>query len=394
MILILKTKNLCYNSTGYFADILCDELEKCGCEATICDISDCNFDPDHHDCSAYPKLMKACSRPYDAILDFNSSLPRLKNADGSYFLNSLQTPFLNYLLDHPLYYHDCLIPEIANYSVLCIDQYHTEYVLKYYPHIQNAIFLPLAAMRVTDVCTPYEHRTIPMLFTGTYTSPHYLDTLINSTSTDFKAITYAIIEIMKSDSQVTIEAAFAQYLQENGKKISAANFSAALNQLYIVDAYMHAYTRDIIIRHLLNNGITIEAYGNGWKELENTYPSLLHGHAPISFAVTLMLLGKANMALNILPAFKAGPHDRIFSTMYNKTLCVTDTNSYLDTAFADDELLRIRNTKADTLDHICEQIQQLQKHPQMAEPIIKKAYGTVCTNHLWKNRIEKLLPDR
>jgi hypothetical protein len=392
MILILKSKNLCYNSTGYFADILCDALEKSGYEADICDISDCNFNPDNCTSEAYSKLVQACNKLYDAIIDFNSTLPLLKNADGSYFLNTLSTPFFNYLLDHPLYYHDCLLPEIKNYFVLCIDKDHVDYIREFYPHIQGVTFLPLAAMRTTDDCIDYEQRPISLLFTGTYTSPHYLDYLISGASSEFQSVVFSLIDIMKADSSISIEKAFALYLAKENKNISNANHAAALNQLYIADTYMHAYSRDIIIRHILNQGIAVEAYGNGWKELTATYPSTLHEHPPISFAVSLMLLGKSKMSLNILPAFKSGPHDRIFSAMYNKTLCVTDTNSYLDTAFSDNELLRIPNTDSAVLDKICLQIQQLQKQPELAKPIINRAYDNVCTNHLWENRIKTLLP--
>lgn len=67
--------------------------------------------------------------------------------DGTPFLNHIQAPFYNYILDHPVYPHANLSVLLENYHVICIDDDHNKYISKWYPHIKSVHTLSVGAAK-------------------------------------------------------------------------------------------------------------------------------------------------------------------------------------------------------------------------------------------------------
>lgn len=92
-------------------------------------------------------LERYIGKEYAAVIDFNSKLPRLMCDDATYYLDTIQAPFFNYILDNPLYHHATLQCPLQRYHVLLVDEEHAAYVRKHYPHIQGTHMLSLGAMK-------------------------------------------------------------------------------------------------------------------------------------------------------------------------------------------------------------------------------------------------------
>ena len=75
-------------------------------------------------------LEALCGQSFDAVIDYNSKLPGAVLDDGTPFLNHIQAPFYNYILDHPVYHHANLSVLLENYHVICIDDDHNKYISK------------------------------------------------------------------------------------------------------------------------------------------------------------------------------------------------------------------------------------------------------------------------
>ena len=51
----------------------------------------------------------------------------------------------------------------------------------------------------------------------------------------------------------------------------------------------------------------------------------------------LEALADSRLSLNVMPWFKDGAHDRIFNSMCNGAVCITDHSKYLDEILTPDE---------------------------------------------------------
>lgn len=98
-VLIFKMEGIAYNSTRLFADMLAYGFKRAGAVVDIFDITK------HGNIQELEELK---GENYDAVIDFNSKLPDLiiDNNDGKemYFLDSINGPFYNYIVDHPVYH--------------------------------------------------------------------------------------------------------------------------------------------------------------------------------------------------------------------------------------------------------------------------------------------------
>ena len=95
-------------------------------------------------------LEALCGQSFDAVIDYNSKLPGAVLDDGTPFLNHIQSPFYNYILDHPVYHHANLSVLLENYHVICIDDDHNKYISKWYPHIKKCPYLSVGAAKAEN----------------------------------------------------------------------------------------------------------------------------------------------------------------------------------------------------------------------------------------------------
>ncbi|MEI3201212.1 MAG: hypothetical protein V8S21_04415 [Lachnospira eligens] len=49
------------------------------------------------------------------------------------------------------------------------------------------------------------------------------------------------------------------------------------------------------------------------------------------------MISQAKISLNVMPWFKKGAHDRVFNTMLNGGVALTDTSLFYENTFADGE---------------------------------------------------------
>ena len=119
--LIFEMKTVCYNSYLYFGDALGLALKKLGCDVEYFKVDE----------QALDDLEQFIGRHYDGLIDFNSDLPRALMDDDSFFLDHVDAPFIDVILDHPLYHHDSLKNKLNNFHVVCLDSNHKDYILKY-----------------------------------------------------------------------------------------------------------------------------------------------------------------------------------------------------------------------------------------------------------------------
>ena len=76
---------------------------------------------------------------YRLLLDFNSTITRMVEEDGTPVLDKLDGPFFDYILDHPLFHYNCLNADLKNLNGIFLDEAQEAYVKRYYPRVKKTL---------------------------------------------------------------------------------------------------------------------------------------------------------------------------------------------------------------------------------------------------------------
>ena len=105
-VLMFASREICYLSANFFAHQLGAAFEELGYAADVCEFT-AKDDPDGI-------LAPYLGVHYEVIADFNSLLPRMVCEDGTPYLDRLDGPFFDFILDHPLFHYTGLSSGVTN----------------------------------------------------------------------------------------------------------------------------------------------------------------------------------------------------------------------------------------------------------------------------------------
>ncbi len=373
--LIFAIKPVCYNSYFYFAKALAKALTESGAQIEF-------FSSEKEPLEAAERF---AGRNFDGVFDFNSELPRLKMEDDSYFLDHIHAPFYDIILDHPLYHHDTLKQQISDFHVLCLDKNHIIYINENYPHIASASLFPMTGEDIAPKDDSYPQKKIDLLFSGTYTDYRQIEDSIALTPSFLGDITKKLIDLMQNDASLTQEAAFKILLPSlEEAEIIEETFPLHMQACFLCDSYLRAYLREKLLLFLARKNIPLTLCGNGWRKSPLADFSHIRIVDDISFFDTFSLFRQSKITLNLLPEFKNGTHDRIYSSMLNHSLCLTDASPLLREQFHDGRELCFYNP-AD-LSLLADKISTLLSSEETLKTITQKGWLKAKENHSWLAR--------
>jgi len=417
-VLLFEINDACYQSYHYFTQSIAAELEKSGYDVEIF----------HGTKDKLDELEKYIGKSYKACIDFNSFLPKLIRDDDSFLIDAIDAPYYDFILDHPLYHHDSLRRNLRDFHVFCLDENHKKYIEKYYPHIKRVHMIPITgeeflqpeaitaraekneAVRIGDeIRAGYNEavqdesvtwsdktvsgitvadKNIDVLFTGTYVNPGEILDLINEEPEFMKEDILFLIDQMLTHNEMTQEDALQIRMKESDY-IEEENFSLFMQRYFLADTYVKAFIREKIIKSLVEAQIPVTVCGYGWDKLFGTEQKALTILKEIPYHNIFKLMSEAKILLNIMPLFKAGAHDRVFSGMMNKCLCLTDSSSYLEKNF--ENFKNIVFFDLNHLEDISNIITKLLENPTQMKAISEAGYTITKEKHTWKNRVEEIL---
>ncbi len=378
-ILIFEMKTVCYNSYLYFGDALGKAFSSLGINVEYFKVDEDSLDD----------LEKFVGKKYDAIIDFNSDLPRALMDDDSYFLNHIDAPFFDIILDHPLYHHDSLKNKIDNFNIVCLDANHRDYILKYYPHIKSIIVTPmtgeLAFGKEKIDWDNYDNRDYDILFSGTYTDPTRLEAAIHKIPDFLAQNVYELIDMMLADSSLTIESAVEELAKNDIYDYINSDLPLHTQSFYLADAYVRCINRKNLVLALDKCEHNFHIFGALWEELDLKHATI---HKEIPFNLTFTVFSKSKIAVNIMPNFKAGSHDRVFSAQLNGAVALTDPTTLLKSEYRnyDNILFYDLNNISDVTELVDNSLNDSDKLKKIAQ----EGSNIATANHTWTN-IAKLL---
>lgn len=444
-IIILKKGNVCYGSTSYFAERINEEFKKTGISSEIVDIN--SKEDAERFVQKYERLKEVTdiidfntdifsyifSENYYDNYNADNDVAGTECAGGSVKYDRENYIFdikndssggdyvklWHIILDHPLYHNSVLRQPLKNMRVVCLDETHAEYIRKYYSHIKEVIVMPLPADTAKSL-VPYNERSRDVLFTGTYTSSEDIVALamrsggdsveIKNFQTMHKELAQEFINSMQIFNKMagyllenpceTIEKAYTFALgditDEKVLRETAAAFADGLELNFSADMFIRAVIREELLMEMLRNGIDVDIFGHGWEKFVekcgnveksgDRFKGKINICGEVDYRQLPELYADTKIALNVLPWFKAGQHDRIALAMCNGCACVTDESTYLEKKFVDGE--NIFMYSLEDMTGAAMLVRDLLAHPLEAARAAAKGYVCAVSSLSFKKYIE------
>ena len=378
-ILFLHSGSFCYDSDIFFEQCIRTEFERLGWQTESISCL-----PE----KAAPVLQEFYGKSYDIVFDINGILPCVRDMDGEFFLNRIQGQKWHYILDHPFYHDNVLRCSLKDFNVICLDETHAEFIRKHYPHILKVLCLPLASAQAGQLI-PYQERGHEVLFTGTYTNSDVILYQMMKQPKEKKEIFERTVQLLLDQPQLTLEEAVSHYVDDE-------NLPGFLKDNYFIDMYLRACLREELLALLLKKDIPVTVYGHNWEDFiekcRRGIPkaeSHLHIIGEVPYAKLPDVYADAKIALNQLPWFKAGMHDRIPMGMMNGCVCITDESLYLTDNFIDGEQLYFYSLE--NMEQAPEIILELLENPDLAVRTAARGYSYAVANLSWKSWLKSFL---
>lgn len=373
-LLFFQLQQQSYESYTYFSESLAAEFRKNGHETCFFRAAE----------EPLQNMERFSGESFDAVIDFNSNLPKLRMEDHCYFLDTIQAPFFNVILDHPLYHHDSLKQDLTNYHVVCLDWNHKAYLEAYYPHIRSVNVIPMTGSAASPT-VPFSDRRIPLLFTGSYTSPEEVLDALSHIPPFMQENVHALIELCTRNPKLPIEAAAQQLFQGT---VVTELFPLHMQSFFLADTYLRAKTRHDLLQILLEAELPIRICGNGYEKAPffNQSSGIFMQERP--FSETFALMSQAKITLNLMPGFKAGAHDRIFSAMLNGSIALTDGSTWISRHLSPTKNVLLYSLS--DLPTLPVQIREALADEEMLRSVAEEGQKEAVRCHTWANRCLQL----
>lgn len=325
-----------------------------------------------------------------------------------YVWDEYRIPCYNIAADHPYYYHDRLIDLPKDYYHISIDKFQEQYFKEFYPEFRHLGFLPLAGTelpREREVVEISEQRGVSdssevlgkadagrymdVIMTGNYTPPSFCEKHIHWINEEYAAFYQGIIDDLIANPDRTVEAAELEACEREMGYTPYDEIRIAMHRMIFIDLYVRNYWRGEAVKALVDAGIKVDVFGKGWDELECEHPENLRIHPQTTSLACLQHLQHAKVSLNVMPWFKDGAHDRVFNSILNGAVCVSDESKYLCEELQEGEGVCYYDLKNIVeLPHI---VQDLLQNENEMQDIVSNGIEKVRKNHTWDSRAKQIM---
>lgn len=374
-------------SFNYFTDQLVLEFQSRGHETFILDL---RFQDQHN----FEEFSSFVSTKVELAVCFDSMC--LRTEEMIRILDAWNTVVVDILMDPPLRFHPFLEHHTKNYILFCCDLDHVDYVKKYFgSSIANVSFMPHAgtAPNPASPIIPYSKRHYDILFSGTYYRPFNMladmDRLMDG-SPALRNFSHHVYQNLTKHSDLNIEQAVRLTLEQENWTVSEDFVKTVFGTLNHVDWAVRMYWRSEVITVLAESGLELYLLGRGWENHPSaSYPNVHRISDRIPFEETLSAMADAKINLNVFPWFKSGTHDRIFNSLLQHSLPLTDSSRWVDETFTDGWDIALYSLK--NLEELPAIAEKYLKNPNLAESVISRGYEKTIREFTWKNCVDQIL---
>lgn len=371
-------------SFNFFADQLDHEFRTRGHETFIYDVMNPPKDSPH----SLAHFAEFVSTKVDVAVCFDGI--GIRQDALIEIWDSWDTAVIDILMDPPLRFHPVFEKHPKNYCLFCCDRDHVEYVRRYFPtEVPFVDFMPhVGVLPTQDIpLIPYSERKYDILFCGTYYRPQDRLTAPNRMLEEYPYIQqlYRLMyQNLVADSDLKLDQALLLTLNQIELAVSEDTLKTLFSYLDNVDWAIRMYQRERVITTLAEAGFEIYLLGRGFENHPcSKYPNVHRIDDRIPYAQTLTYMADAKINLNVFPWFKSGTHDRLFNTLLQHSLPLTDRSTWAEEYFTDGVDIAFYDLKH--LERLPMIADRLLKNPSEAEKMIQRGYEKVACELTWTN---------
>ncbi|MGN0140835.1 MAG: glycosyltransferase [Roseburia sp.] len=383
----------------YFTLQMGQELKRLGYAVFYFDLKDA--------ANSAKKMCKFIKPRETALITFN--FEGLEKEEGiykeglGYVWEAYGIPCYNIAADHPYYYHDRLCDLPTGYRHISIDRKQEQYFRRFYPEFVHRGFLPLAGTELETVkenvplgasgeeqpgdAAPEiygANRPIDVIMTGNYTPPSFCEPYIHQINEEYAAFYQGIIDELIAKPWETVEEVALRHCEREMGENEDRDLRIALHRMIFIDLYIRNYWRGAAVRALAEAGVVVDVYGKGWEELECSRKENLRLHPQTDSLTCLQEIRRAKISLNVMPWFKDGAHDRVFNSILNGAVSISDGSGYLCEQLKEGEGVCYYNLQK--LGQMTQKVKDLLQDEKEMQDIVAKGASKVLDMHTWKQR--------
>lgn len=370
-----------YDSTAIFMREMAEQMQAAGWQTELLD----GRTEDGYELRREQVLQKK----YDVIVTINGMLLEEDSALGAALLKEEDVIYCTYLMDHPLVHEQRLRTSYPYVFILSPDRNHTAYTDRYLPHIWGTAFLPHAGCRMSGTVLPYQDRSIDISFMGSYIPPKQIREQFREYPQEMCLLLETTADILIQEPERTLEDAVQVCFSQYGVVMQESEMPAVMAEFRIVDRYIRSYYRDAVIRTLVEAGISVDVYGDGWERFVTDAEQFLRIHPAVSYEESLAVISDSRVSLNIMPWFKDGSHDRVFTAMLNGALCLTDGSAYLEEKLRETENVYFYSLKG--LKYLPAKVRRILANPEESASVADAGRKLAEENHTWAHRADEVM---
>ncbi|ONI37597.1 hypothetical protein AN639_09635 [Candidatus Epulonipiscium fishelsonii] len=335
----------------------------------------------------------------DYVIDFNSMLAGIPSLFKFFSDNNVIVGTL--LIDPPVHVKNLLI-NIPIKNVF-IGMFAESFLNSYEKYIDNTRILTHLMQAGSKSVIMNNKKNIDVIMTASLREINSPDDKINkliekwelreTTANILKKFVEEVYNKAFDDFNKTMEECIEEVILENKDIQIAMNIpdlqQILFEQVYIVlDWHRRMHYRQKVVKSLLDNDIKVEFWLNSKNKFFNEYPNFVD-NGKLPYPKIIEKIAESKILLQDLYPVKNGGSERVFNAMLNRTLVISNRNS-----FANDELIdgvNIIYYDANNLNELVEKVRFYTENYDLAQPIIENAYKLVSEKHTWKNRAEELV---
>lgn len=320
-ILVLKG-NSKYGVMRHFTDQVIDGFRKQGAIVEL-------FDARLHDGG---RLMELVKKDYDLVFAFNGVFTKVDLPESVIHQLTMdgRNHCISFFVDHPCHHDTRLRAFPPNHHAIFVDREHVRLVKEYFPKL-TPVFLPHGGDVTRGKIKKWEERSIDILFAASHYDEQEYETTLQQMEPTLRKVLEHSMELLETQPQHTVRQAMLSSFENQGFPkeqidLSKENYEQLLRFL---DDWIRCRMRAKVIRTLAEAGVKLTICGSGWESFSCDGKENLTFLGNVSYETINETMADAKIVLNVMPWFKEGSHERVFTAMRNGAVCVTDGSSYL-----------------------------------------------------------------
>lgn len=379
-VLVLKGQSA-YNVLRYATDKICEGFRNCGYETDVIDTEQEGADERILECLAKRE-------EYEFYFSMQALLWNLEKEQ----LPQLQEiKRVGWIVDAPVYHSARLLLSTGKDAhVLTIQHSHADTIRREYPYFEQVETLyhgGFTGEREPD----YSEKDIDVFFSGTYVSLEEAEKAVDEVEGIFGTLAKKVKQRLNASNMAdTWENELKKLLAELQFEISDSEYQAMIEVLYPLDQYQRSYMRKRMVECIVERGIMLSVVGSGWENYNGAGKEYLQilSKEGVDITEVVKLMQRSRIVLNNIN-FMDGMHERIFTAMLAKAVCLTNEHDILKSLFKEGkEVVTYSADKPEMLPVI---IRGLLENREKAEKIANAAYQKALEKHTWERRGEQIV---